>query len=279
MLGLGCNRRGATSTAGHAEPPGTLGIAQAMAMFYDNFDLAKETSTTSFTKADSVYTYGEPMTVRPLFQAFVSDAGRQTFFLLTYAVPTRDEKYYCHACAPTIGMAVFTNEQGHWVLSASKRAVTDSGSFGKPPQSVELVEIGANRHAVKIEETDEGNGETTKVLTLLVPWKNSISVALERIIADDDDGMCDDAEKVLLPCYSNQRRISFSPNSKSDYFDLELTLSGTDLPARVWPRLWRTRKVQGKEVLSFQNGKYVQLSRSGDLTTVDQAVAERENLK
>jgi hypothetical protein len=270
MLALGCRRKSESEQ---------FGIGQAMAMLYGNFDASKGTSTTTFKRADSVYTYDEPMAVRSLFQAFVNEDGQKKFVILTYAVPSRDEKYYCHACAPTIGMAVYRKEQERWVLSASKRAVTDSGSFGKPPQSVELVEIGANRHAVKIEETDEGNGETTKVLTLVVPWKNSISVALERIIADDNEGMCDDADKGLLPCYSNQRKILFFPNQKSNYFDIELTLSGTDLLASEKPRLWRARKVKGKEVLSFQYGRYVQVSRSGDLTKLDQAVADRENLK
>ena len=136
ILSAGCGRHSVISTGSSRELPETLSIAQAMTTFYGNFDPTKQTSTVSFSKADSVYTDGEPMTVRPLFQAFVNDTGKQSFFLLTYAVPTRDEKYYCHACAPTIGVAVFTNDQAHWVLSASNRTVTDGGSFGKPPQSI-----------------------------------------------------------------------------------------------------------------------------------------------
>lgn len=154
MFVLGCKRHGETAEQ--------FGIGKAMAMFYDNFDPANGTSKTSFTKEDSVYTYGEPMTVRPLFSAFVTDEEKQHFVLLTYAV---------------------------------------------------------------------------------------------------------------------QRKISFLRNRESNYFDLELALSGTNLPDSEKPRHWRARNVKGIEVLSFREGKYVQVSRSGDLTTVDQAVAERESLK
>ncbi len=215
------------------------------------------------------------MTVTPLFHTLSVNEDAQKFVLVTYAVPKSDEQYYCHACAPTLGMAVFAKKGSSWTLTASNRAVTDAGEFGKPPKDVELVEIGTNHHAVQIKDILEG-GQTTTVLLILAPWNDTINLGLERIIRDDDKGMCDPRG---LPCYENHRTVTFSRNSNVDYFDLELRLTGTDLPASDTPRVWTARKVSGSEVLKFENGKYVQVSRSGDLTTIDRAVANREGLK
>jgi hypothetical protein len=275
LVVLGCKSRQTDSPSKISDGPKTLEIAQAMTMFYGNFDPDRQTSTVTFSSTDSVRIHGEPMTVRPLFHMLSSDANPQSFILVTYAVPKRDEEYYCHACAPTLGMAVFTKKGSNWTLTASNRAVTDAGGFGKPPKSVELVEIGTNHRAVQIKDTDEG-GETTTVLLILAPWNDTVNLALERIIGDDNEGMCDPKG---LPCYSNHRTVAFSRNPNADYFDLELRLTGTDLPASNRPRKWIARNVAGLEVLKLENGKYQQVSRSGDLTTVDRVAAEREKLK
>jgi hypothetical protein len=246
-----------------------------MTMFYGNFDPDRQTSTVTFSTTDPVRVHGEPMTVRPLFHTVGSCEDAQSFVLVTYAVPKRDEEYYCHACAPTLGMAVFARKGSTWTLTASNRAVTDAGKFGKPPKSVELIEIGTSRQAVQIKDTGEG-GETTTVLLILVPWNDTVNLALERIIGDDDQGMCDPKS---LPCYSNHRIVALLRNPNGEYSDIELRLTGTDLPASDSPGVRRARKVSGVEILKFENGKYRQVSRSGNLTTVDRVVAEREGLK
>jgi hypothetical protein len=246
-------------------------------MFYGNYDAKRQTSTVMFSKTEPVRTPGEPMTVRDLFHTLSGDAGSPNFVLLTYAVPARDEEYYCHACAPTIGMAVFSQKAQGWTITASNRAVTDAGEFGKAPTDIGLVQIGINNHGVKIIDVDEG-GETTAVLLILVPWNGTVNLALERIIADDDAGMCG-APEATLPCYSNHRTVAFLREGKGDYYDLELKLSGTDLPLSEGKHSNRARVVLGDESLKFENGKYVQISREGDLTYVDRIVAEREGLK
>ena len=275
LLLLGCKSHQTNSASKNSDAPGDFGTAQAMMRFYGNFDEKRQTSSVTFSETDSVRTPGEPMTVRPLFHTFSSDTNVPSFVLLTYAVPTRDEEYYCHACAPTLGMAVFTQKDSKWILIASSRAVTDAGGFGKPPKNVELVEIGTHRHAVQIKDVDNG-GATTTVLLVLVPWNGTVNLALERIIGDDDEGMCGPKG---LPCYSNHRTMTFVRNPNADYDDIELRLMGTDLPASDNPRVWISRKVSGVEVLKFENGRYIQVSRSGDLTAVDHAVAQREGLK
>jgi hypothetical protein len=269
----GCNKQQA-----HSSPLTGFEVAQAMKMFYGNYDPVKQSSTVTFTKTERVRTSEEPMTVRPLFHTLSGDAAAPNFVLLTYAVPTSDEKYYCHACAPTIGMAVFSEKATGWTVTSSNRAVTDAGEFGKPPTDIGLVQIGTNHQAVEIIDVGGGNGETTAVLLILIPWNGTVSVGLERLSADDDAGMCD-SDVSSLPCYSNHRSVAFLPDGKKEYFDLQLKLSGTDLPLSEGKHSNRARVVLGEENLRFENGKYVQMSRQGDLTYVDRIVAEREGLK
>jgi hypothetical protein len=269
----GCHRQ---STELSAE---LLDIAHAMKMLYGNYDMTKQTSDASLPKEKSSFPAAgeEQVTVKPLFHAFSGDTRAQGFFLVTYAVPTNEESYDCHACAPTIGMAVFSQKGSKWTIDASNRAVTFAGEWGKPPTDIQLVQIGPNRQAVRIIDVGQGNGETTAVLDILIPWNGTVTLGLERIVADDDKGMCDSDGG--LPCYQNRRTVKFIPNDKMEYYDLELKLSGTDLPASDAARSGPARKVNGLESLRFENGKYVQASRQGDLTYVDRAVMEREGLK
>jgi len=269
----GCRRQGTELSTE------LINIAHAMKILYGNYDATKQTSDASLPKEKSSFPAAgeEQMTVKPLFHAFSGKARAQAFFLVTYAVPANEESYDCHACAPTIGMAVFSQKGSKWTIDASNRAITFAGEWGKPPTDIQLVQIGPNRQAVRIIDVGQGNGETTAVLDFLIPWNGTVTLGLERIVADDDKGLCD--ADGGLQCYENRRTVKFIPNNKTEYYDLELKLSGTDLPASDAAGSRPARKVNGLETLKFENGKYVQISRQGDLTYVDRAVMEREGLK
>ena len=116
-------------------------------------------STVTFAKTEPVRTPGEPMTVRALFHTLSGDPAAPNFVLLTYAVPVTYEKYYCRACAPTIGMAVFSRAGEGWRITASNRAVTDAGGFRNPPTDIGFIQIGVHHQAIKMIYVDEGNGD------------------------------------------------------------------------------------------------------------------------
>jgi hypothetical protein len=251
-----------------------------MTIFYGNYDAKKQASTTSIPKkngGNSTTASKEQWTVRSLFHALRGDSGAQTFVLLTYAVPSSDETYYCHSCAPTIGMAVFSQKGPRWTMDAGNQDVTDAGEFGKPPTDIELVQIGPKHEAVKIRDVGGGSGETTAVLLILVSWNGTVNLSLERIVADGDEGSC--GPETSLPCYANRRSVNFLLDDTAEYYLLALTLTGKDLEDSETPSSTRARKVHGLETLKFENGKYVQISRRGDLTSLDRIVAEREGLR
>ena len=278
VLASGCHKKNTELPPKQSEANQAFDIAQAMKMFYGNYDLKTRTSVASLPKEKSSFPSAgeEQMTVRPLFQSFGGDAGARSFVLVTYAVPAGDS-YDCHACAPTIGMAVYSRKGLKWTIDASNRAVTFAGGWGKPPMDIQLLQIGPNRRAVEVIDSGGGQGETTKVLDLLIPWNGTVNLGLERIISDDDKGMCD--PNGGLPCYANHRSVCFIRNDRFEYYVLELELTGTDLPVSEAVPSMPARKVHGIETLKVENGKYIQVSRQGDLTTVDHAVAGRENLR
>ena len=280
IFAFGCREKRTTLSPEISETHGSFDISQAMTMLYGNFDPKKQASTASIPKGNdgnSTRSSEEEMTIRPLFHALSGVDGAQTFVLLTYAVPRGDETYYCHSCAPTIGMAVFLQEGLKWKMDAANRAAADAGEFGKPPTDIELVQIGPKHQAAKISSVGGGQGETTAVLLILVPWDGTVNLSLERIVADDNKGSC--GPKASLPCYANRRSVNFLRDDAAEYYQLALTLTGTDLEDSDAPSSTRARKVHGLETLKFENGKYVQVSRHGDLTSLDRDVAEREGLK
>ena len=241
-----------------------------MKMLYGNYDVKEETSVAFLPKYKGFSPAGgdEQMTVRPIFKGFSRDAGEQIFVLVTYAVPP---DYACHACVPTIGMAVFAHKGRKWTMDAYNRAVTYAGDWGKPPLDIQLVEIGQNRQAVQVRESSSGQGEGMAILELLIPWNGTINRGLRRVVSN---GYVCGEEDGGVPCYANQRTVRFVPNGKVEYYDLELELTGTDLIGGNGTPM-RAQEVHGIETLKFENGKYVQVSRRGDLTTADRAAAER----
>ena len=264
-----------TSIPKNSEAGEAFDVVQAMRTFYGNYDVRRQTSITQLPKnTTSLPAPGEEqMTVRVLFHSFVGEPVARSLFLVTYAVPSNDDTYECHVCAPVIGMSVFSWSGGKWTMDASNPAVTLAGEWGKPPRHVELVQIGSHRTAVKIIDVGKGNGETTVVLDILVPWNHTVKLGLQRTVADDDKGLCDPTG---LPCYQNHRTISFTPHDDAEYFDIELKLTGTDLPLNGPTPHGRSRKVSGLEIFRFDNGTYRLVSHDGDRTFFDEAVAKRK---
>lgn len=269
-------RQAATSLPKNSETAEVFDVAQAMRMFYGNYDVRKQTSITQLPKnTTSLPAPGEQqMAVRVLFHSFVGEPVSRSLFLLTYAIPIKGQTYDCHACAPVIGMSVFAQNGGQWTIDASNRAVTFAGEWGKPPRDVELVKIGSNLTAVKIIDVGKGNGERTAVLHVLVPWDHTVKLGLERVIADDDKDLCDPQG---LPCYENHRTVSFVHYDDSEYYDIQLRLSGTDLPLNDSKPQSRSRKVSGLETFRFADGIYRRVSEEGDRTYFDETVARRKN--
>jgi len=195
ILASGCRKQNAAiSSLEQSDTNESFDTAQAMKMLYGSYDVKEEMSVALLPKYKGFSPAGgdEQMIVRPVFKGFSRNAGEQIFVLVTYAVPA---DYACHACVPIIGMAVFAHKGRRWTMDAYNRAATYLGEWGKPPADIQLVQIGPNRHAVQVIDASGGQGESTSLLQLLIPWNETVNLGLERIVSDgyvcgEEDGVC-----------------------------------------------------------------------------------------
>jgi hypothetical protein len=151
----------------------------------------------------------------------------------------------------------FSFDGNQWTLIASSKNPLVFGQWGLPPDASSL-KIGLNRWGVKLQISGGGQGETSVVIALFVPWKGTFDAALKRWMADDDAGDC---EPGGLPCYANHKDKKFVAGPDPNYSDILLTLSGTEMTEEM---PFRIHAVSGVERLRFENGKYKSLFRTGD---------------
>ena len=57
----------------------------------------------------------------------------------------------CNACPPMIGLAVFQNDNEHWILNTFKLDVTRFGHFSSIPES-SIIRLGANQWGIKFRD-------------------------------------------------------------------------------------------------------------------------------
>ena len=247
--------------------PRGFDLAGAMKSIYGNYNPIANSSTALTPEGaadESSFFTGKQVTVRPFFATTVEEGGQRKVFLLTYATPLGQGDFDCHACAPLLGAFAFSAEKSGWTLTASSKAATIFGQWGHPADA-SLIRIGPDRHGVKLEETVSGQGENTVIMAMLVPWDKAFETALQAWIGDDDSGTCGPGGD--FPCYANRKKLKFVKGGNPDYFDIVLTLNGTDV-TETGP--FRIRRVSGVERLRFTHGKYFRLFRTGDVPTFEQ---------
>lgn len=252
--------------------PDGFGLAEAMSRLYGNYDAAKSVSTAStppdVPQPSSYFGSSSHIRVRSFFATTVDEKGEKRLFLLTYGTPAEEHlDFGCHACAPLVSAFEFSFYKGQWTLTASCKNPLVFGQWGFPPDA-SVLKIGPGSWAVKFEDHYSGQGETTIAIALFVPWNGAFDPALKRWMGDDDAGTCAPG---LLPCYANHKDMKFVAGPDPNYFDVLLTLSGTEMTGEM---PFRIRSVSGVERLRFENGKYKSLFRSGDTPAF-----EREALK
>ena len=167
---LGCGLVRAAADPEESRSLSAASVPQAMKVLYGNFDPKTQTSMIPLGEL-GIDDENQPI-IKPLFHAIVREGNAEEFLLLTYAVPD-GEDFGCHVCAPTIGVAVFIKTANLWLLGASNKSVTQSGSWGEPSKRIQVIEIGTKHHAIQIISASTGQGQTTTAIELLVPWKGN----------------------------------------------------------------------------------------------------------
>jgi hypothetical protein len=214
----------------------------------------------------SQFQSGDPLVVRPFWSHVYWSDGELRAVLLTYAVPfdsnwtptvSGDEPFSCHACTPLLGVAVFLWSGGEWKAEASRQALSRIGAWGRPPSPVQLIKIGPNTMAARINDDYEGGGTTTRSIQI-IPLDGGISTALRITLGEDNSGGCEPHQPSDEPvCYRNKKTVALRAGPNPEYYDIWTTLHGTDYDEGQSRGVHR---VSGKQVYRFINGAYEKIS-------------------
>jgi hypothetical protein len=159
------------------------------------------------------------------FSASYSEAGHPHFVVVIQPAFSVES---CHGCAVVLGVAVFAQVDGLWRLKRFNPAITRTGSYGRAPEQMALVKIGPDRHGVAVTHRVMGQGQTIVSYLLLGPvgdqWEEILS---PMVIGDDVLGACNDNDPSQLRCYAWKSEIGYVPGANGEYFDMEVTSTGT----------------------------------------------------
>jgi len=255
-------------------------VATAMRELYSNFDPKTKSSVFEVPEGaildGTFFHVGDEVVAVPLRTLATFEGGKRKMILLTYAVPKasfgvpdRLNTFDCHACAPIIGAAAFVPAPAGWRMESFCTVVAYGGGFGQPPNEFRIVPIGEHRIGIEMTDRYEGQGEKTKIKLIMVPWNGKVNPALKYISNENDRGACDSGDD-RLPCYSNGRQLQFVSGTDPNYYDILLTLSGSDL-TEAPP--YRSKSVRGSQRLTFVHGTYKMKDRVGDTTSLERLIA------
>jgi len=248
----GCARHAETKVPG----PGPFDITNAMRILFGNYDSVIKASlyrVPQGTVQDPNFADKNEIRARSFFVQDTTENGVHKYYVLTWAKPA-GQPFDCQGCAPLISAAVFVPSSNGWQLESVGRAAIVFGDFGKPPEA-QLVQVGPQHHAFLLRSTTN-QAKTTTSQALLVPWNGNVHDAMQWVAAHSNQDDCGGA----YPCFGYQRDLKFVPAPNSEYDDIVLTLSGTDMAQKA---PFHLHKVSGTERLRFQDGKYVQVEKTG----------------
>jgi hypothetical protein len=242
---------------------------EALKQLYHDYDPAKVTAQWVCTKGQlqSPNKEGWPcrkedttVSISVSLMAKVQEDKAEKIYLVASAKPASDPLGYdCEACAPAIGVAVFTWQKDHWMLQSSNAATGFYGALGDPP-NVDLVTVGPSKYGLMLSLDNEGQGYASSYMVLLVPVDKTVSDVWSIEDEEDDYGAYDPTDKFAIHVkYRSSAAIKFigrddNTDGHYDYYDIEVISRGNDIPDTGTSR--RLKDVNWTEIYRFSNGKY-----------------------
>lgn len=234
---------------------GDFNVGKALELIYGSYDYQKKYVKWKLTAEEiqksplageaSGLGPGTVYTAPNFFQSF-TQGGSQRYLLITETVPAR---YDCHACAPIIGGAVFSQVGNNWQVEAENKMISIMGSFGSAPKG-KLIQIGPDRHGARFQAGGMGQGITNEAVVVIADVGESLREVLTvDEFGGDNSGACGEG---LATCYSFSSKLEFVPGANSAYYDARVTTTGTkeDKDGAV-------RRANAVKKYTFTDGKYV----------------------
>lgn len=235
----GCRRPAAVLRSAPAE----FMLDNAMQHWYGRYDVSTRTARANLPDLPAIdlagtdFAANDPVDITAIFDAAYTQAGRPRHVIVTAAVPHRSDKpgrpgddlFNCLACRPVIGMAIFTLRNNSWLLESENSAVDLAGTMGGAPQ-VQLVTLGSDVHGIRLESRFDALYGSSRSVSLLVPWHETVNRAFAVQTADSNGDACGPESPLRDPCYAWERSLAFVAVPGQQYDDLTISASGTQLP-------------------------------------------------
>lgn len=164
------------------------------------------------------------------FEGRYKENGADKYILITQTRPFSDgyNNDNCHGCAPLIGGFIFARQGNRWVMESQNKYITVIGKWGwltrnpydddHHPDTVELVNIGPEKHGVLIRFWDMSQGYEVYGIRLIVPYKNMLKVSLADGFEGAGDGACTDKAA------KNKQSIdlTFDKKDKGEFYNVKV---------------------------------------------------------
>jgi len=257
----------------------------ALGQLYPDFD--PDTQTASWDCAKVLQTQSRDpknwpcslgsgkVAVSLVLAAQVWDREISKLFLVSSAHLASEKDFSCHACQPTIGMAVFVWRTSRWVLESASPTVGKYGSWGEPPD-IMLLRVGPDKYGILLSKEDGGQGYSWSERHLLIPIGKTVHEVWSIQDEQDNSGAVDptdpDAPHVA---YRSSAAFKFiareddDGSGPSDYFDIEVISRGIGRQDYGHP----LQTENWTEVYRFRDGEYRLLSRK-DFTETEKLEAK-----
>ncbi len=159
------------------------------------------------------------MTVEGAYE--IPDTAPERVLLITAA---NSEGWESHGQAPTIGGALFEKVPGGWKPAVRTPEIARIGSFGKPPDG-RLVQIGPKRWGVEYTPAFSNMGVSSGGFALIAEGNGALRQVLSLPgTSEENGGACDEDQDT---CYAFDSEVSYVPGANADWFDVEITTSGS----------------------------------------------------
>jgi hypothetical protein len=160
----------------------------------------------------------------------------------------------CHACAPIVGLAEFTELEGDWFVQGLRKDLETMGSWGQLPPN-ELVQVGPDNFAVMFEPgyLQMGILESKFVVAGIVDGKFEVVLDVEASYSNEGYYFED-----FFPekAYSFESSTEWKKGSNPSWYDLIITTKGKR-PISGKEDGDDIREFVEKSTYKFENGKYV----------------------
>lgn len=184
---------------------------------------------------------------------YQTEEGKQKILVTETLSREKDDWEECHACAPILGAAIFSELEGDWFVMALRKNLGVYGAWGKGPEK-ELIQIGENHFAILLKEAYTAQGIENGSQLLIGLDADSFKVLLDLPTSYSNEGMYyEDFHPELAEAYDSE--LSFIAEPGQDHYDLIVTTQGKRMVS-IGDGKEEVRPFSEKKRFTLDKGRY-----------------------